>query len=107
MQYGHFKRRITIESYTTAVDANGQDIKTWGTLAEVWAGMAYEKGDESFEALQRVALRIVKFMIRYRDDVDETCRVVYDSKYFNILGIERLHRKRYLILKCEYADREP
>jgi SPP1 family predicted phage head-tail adaptor len=106
MQLGDLKRPITIESFTVSTDDNGQEIKTWADLDTVWGKLAYESGGESFEADQRVAKRVVKWTIRYRDDVDETCRIHYDSKYFNIIAIERVHRKRFLILKCRYADRE-
>ena len=112
MQLGDLRRRITIESQTLSSDANGQEIITWGTLAEVWARMTFEtsmtseNGGESVEADQRVAQRIVKFTIRFRDDVDATCRILYDSKYYFITGVEQLGRERFLTIKTFYADRE-
>ena len=106
MQLGDLRRRITIESQTLSTDANGQEIVTWGDLASVWARMTFENGGESVEADQRVAQRIVKFTIRFRDDVDATCRILYDSKYYFITGVERLGRQRFLVIKTFYADRE-
>ena len=105
MQLGDLRRRVTLQNYTDAVDEHGQEVRTWADIAEVWADMTYQSGGEDYQADQRVAERIVKFTIRYRSDVDETCRVYYDSRYFYIEGIERMHRKRYLILKSRYADR--
>jgi len=106
MQLGELRRVIRIDHFTLAADGNNQEIKTWSKLATVWAKVSYVSGGEVYEADQRVALRIAKFFIRYRSDVDETCRILYDTKYYDILGIEEVDRKRFLVIKCQYADRD-
>ena len=104
MQIGTLDRRITLQKRTDTTDLLGQDIPAWSTLAIVWGKIVYDRANERMEADQRVALSIVRFMIRYID-LDETCRILYNGKYFDVLGVERLHRNKYLILKCQYADR--
>lgn len=105
MQLGDLKRRVSIEKPTYTADGNGQEVISWSAIGSYWAKLSYENGIETTEDEQRVARRVVKFTIRFDGDIDETYRLVYDSKYYYITGIERIHRKRYLILKCFYADR--
>lgn len=104
MQLGNLNRRIVIERPTFTADVNGQEVISWTADSPVAAMLSFDSAGESVEADQRVARRVVKFTIRYQD-VDETCRILHDSKYYAITGIERLHRKRYLVIKCFYADR--
>jgi len=105
MQLGSLNRPIQIEQPALTVDDNGQELITWSSIGTVWASMKYTSGMETTEADQRVARRVVKFTIRFNDHVDETCRIYYDSKYFYIEAIERIHRKRYQIIRAYYADR--
>jgi SPP1 family predicted phage head-tail adaptor len=104
MQLGDLDRRIRIEQCTWVTDSVGQRIAVWSTLATVWAKVAYESGREVYEADQKVAERVVKFIVRYRS-LDETMRVVYDGFVHDILAIEEIGRERYLALRTLKKDR--
>jgi len=104
MQIGDLDRRITLQVATTASDVFGEEIETWSTYREVWAKLAYVRGDEQFEAMEKTAVRVEKFFVRYDSGITEKMRVYWDSVYYDIRAIEQLGRKEYLVLKCERRD---
>ena len=93
-------RIVSIERPTIARDSFGGEIKTWLELAEVWANVRPITGQERFqqESNREQSLRRAKMRIRYRDDVYETYRVVYDSFTWDIEGIDELGFRRELEL---------
>ncbi len=104
MQLGDLDRRIRIEQCTYTTDSVGQRIAVWSTLITVWALVAYESGTEVYEASQKVAERVVKFIVRYRS-LNETMRIVYDGVVYDILAIEEIDRKRFLAIRTLKKDR--
>ena len=105
MQLGDLDRRVRIEQCTWVTDSVGQRVAVWSTLATVWAKVAYESGGERYEADQKVAERIVKFIVRYNSSLNETMRVVYDGSVYDILAIEDVDRERYQVLRSIRKDR--
>lgn len=101
MQLGDLDRRILIEQYTTAKDAYGQRVQSWTTYRQVWAKIAYEGGQEDFEAEQKSVNRIVKFFVRYDSGITEKMRISYGSLYYDINNIEEIGRQKYLVLRCD------
>ena len=104
MQIGNLDRRITVQTSTTSTDAVGQPIETWATYRKAWAMLTYDRGDEYFEADQKTAVRIVKFIIRYDSGVTEKMRICYGSGLYDIRAIEEIGRQKYLVLKTEKRD---
>lgn len=80
-------RRITIESATVARNDNGEPITTWSTLATIWAKRMGLRGAELFATNQVVAQAQCKYRIRWRDDINESMRVVDDGVTFGIQHI--------------------
>lgn len=101
MFIGKLDRRITIQSYTTAKNDYGEDIRTWSDYLTIWAGINFKRGNEVFEADQLTAVNEVKFVIRYNSNINETMRIVYESNNYDITFIEEFtdsSRKRYMFL---------
>jgi len=94
---------VVIEKPTNTADAYGQKVPTWATHRTVWARIAYENGDEGYEADQKVATRVVKFFVRYDSTITEKMRVNYNG-YYDILAIEEIGRGRYLVLRTQKKD---
>ena len=105
MQLGDLDRRVRIEQCTWVTDSVGQRVAVWSTLAIVWAKVAYESGGERYEADQKIAERVVKFIVRYNSSLNETMRVVYDGSVYDILAIEDVDRERYQVLRSIRKDR--
>ena len=62
--------------------------------------MKLNVGKEIFATKDKVKERIVDFRIRYRTDLTNEMRVVYDSNYYEIEDIVELGREDGLFLRC-------
>ena len=105
MRIGKSDRRITVERYTTSTNAYGERVQTWSTLLTVWAElMKIEGTTERITTNQDMPVQRVRFKIRSSSDsrgIKADDRVVYNSKYYNIQGIEEVGRQDQLVLLCQ------
>lgn len=92
-------RRIIIESFSEAADDYGQEIRTWSTFATCWAGVKLNIGKENFVSKEKVKERIVDFKIRWRTDLNNEMRILYESNYYEIEDIVELGREDGLIIR--------
>lgn len=83
-QAGQLDRRITIQSFTTTTDDFGEVIQSFTTLADVWAKVEEKNGSEGEEGNQLMATKRVEFFIRYRSDINEQMRIVYNGLTYKI-----------------------
>lgn len=73
---GKLQHRITIQQDTsTAVDAIGAPVPSWGTFKEVWAEKRETGGGESLYGVQMAADEESVFRIRYTSGVTPLMRV--------------------------------
>jgi SPP1 family predicted phage head-tail adaptor len=86
-QAGQLDRRITLQTFTSSTDAFGQLNKSFTTLASVWAKVVEKSGSENEQSDQLVAVKKVHFFIRYRSDINEQMRIVYNNKTYKIEAI--------------------
>lgn len=105
MRSARLRHTVTIERNVTVQDAYGQKVEQWQTLANVWAGVEPEKGREWFAAQQINAETTALILIRYRTDVDTTCRVLHDGTVYQIMAvIDPASRRRELQLMCKAVN---
>ena len=99
---------IDIRSFTNATDATGGVVPTWGNLAtDIWCKVDYTAmSDEGMrgEDQQVVAYNVVKFTFRDLWTIDETMRIVFEDKEYDIKNISRLGRSRFAIVEAEKRD---
>lgn len=81
---GQLRERIRIEREAPARDASGDVIPTWQLVAEVSAGIKRLSGTEAFESQRRTGRVQTRFIIRRRDDLDASMRIVRNGKIYNI-----------------------
>lgn len=103
MRAGKLDRRIVIESFTTSQNGYGELIKSWSTLATVWAEVNPKSGREFFASNQRIAEFETVFRIRYRSDItiNEKYRISYGGKYYDIKHIAEVGRREGLDLLAQ------
>ena len=78
-------RRIQLQRPVVARDpVFGAVATTWQTFATVWAQRLELEGVVKTETDQRVGSHQVRHLIRYRGDVDATCRVVDGARRFRL-----------------------
>lgn len=74
-----------IQSY---VDISDNDPAT-----PTWAMIISQKGSEAFEQARNNSKSIIRVKVRYRDDIDTTCRAVWQDQNYNITEIDRSQRR--------------
>lgn len=96
---GRMNRRIQLQADSVAQDEYGEDVESWVTFATVWAELLNQKATERYTGNQRVGMQTFTWRIRYRSDVTNLSRVVYDGKNYLVEGVtEGEGLKRELIL---------
>ena len=93
MKAGNLDRRITIQALTATQDGAGQPVETWADLATVWANVQHLRGIEPFQGQEFNAQRKTVFKIRYRDDVDVTCQIIFDGDTYDIFSVNETGRR--------------
>jgi head-tail adaptor len=108
MRIGQSDRRITVQRYTTSTNTYGERVQTYSTLITVWAELM-KNGIGMTERIvtdQDMPVQRVKFKIRSSSasrGVKADDRVLYDSKLYNIQGIEEIGRDDQLVLLCQIS----
>ena len=108
MRIGQSDRRITVERYTTSTNDYGERVQTWATLLTVWAELM-KTGEGMTERIttdQDMPVQRLRFKIRSSSDsrgIKADDRVLYNSKYYNIQGIEEIGRHDQLVLLCQIS----
>lgn len=102
---GQLDQRITLQSYTLAADGAGGQAKTWANFASVpnvWARVQPGVGSERFNEDRVNAIAPTIFTIRYRSDVDERHRIIWNSEEYNIRQVKRAGgRDLYLVIVAD------
>nr|WP_315210104.1 phage head closure protein [uncultured Albidiferax sp.] len=100
MRAGSLDQRVTLQSRSTVQDAAGQDTITWVDVATVWAEVRPLRGREFFAAAQVQQEQSIKVRIRFRPDVQQTWRLVWQGRPHDITGAVPVGRKDYLEIMC-------
>lgn len=96
--------RITIQTSTESVGANGYRTPTWSNVITLWAEKVYGGGAEGYEAERLTANNEVTFRTRYYPSITEKMRVLEEHTYYDILHIAVEGRQKFLVLKCKTRD---
>ena len=97
---GRLDRIIEIQRRIVTRDSFGSELETWAALDTVWAHVNQTGADEKFEnnANRNLVTRDARMTIHYRDDIDETMRVIYDERAWDIRGIAEIGFRKKLEL---------
>lgn len=102
---GQLDQRITLQSYTLASDGAGGQAKTWANFASVptvWAHVKPGAGGERFTEDRVNANTVTIFTIRYRSDIDERHRIIWQGDEYNIRQVKRAsNREQFLAIVAE------
>ncbi len=102
MNAGQLNRKITIQAFGSGVDAIGQPIESWSTFAQTWANIRFLNGVESVKADAEVSVSKASIRIRYRQDITNAMRVVYNGITYEIKAVlPDEERREHVDLVCE------
>ena len=104
MNPGELDRRVLLQVVTTSRNANGEVKKSFATHGERWAKMETISIDEVLGSNEMLEVRsVVKFTIRY-ERINESYRLRYANKTYDIIGITEIERQAYIELECESTE---
>ena len=104
-----FNRIVELQEFTSTRDNFGSIIESWATVDTVWASVNQTGVSEKFknDANRKLALRTAQIEIRWRSDIEETWRVIYDGLIWDIKGQAQIGRRQGLNLFCQTDVNRP
>ena len=100
MTIGHLKHRITLQKLITTTNENGFSEESYVDDKELWASIRNLYGKEFYEAAAVQKEMTVKFIIRVTSDLDETMRILFKGKIYNITSIDNIrYENKYIEIK--------
>ena len=86
---GLLRERMTLERATGLSDGAGGLITGWARLGELWAGIAADRPGPGVEAERRSRRARYRVIMRDRDDVALSCRLLWRRGSLSVIGITR------------------
>lgn len=103
MEAGKLRHRITIQRpIRTQNPVSGTITQAWEDVATVWASIEALSARE-FIAAQAVQSKVAaRVVIRYREGIDASMRILHKGKIYNIEGVlpDPKSGREYLTLPC-------
>ena len=98
---GNLNKKVDIISGVTRQTRGFDTVKDNILYKKVWASIQPLRGREYLEAARNRNDEIVKITIRYRRNVDEGCKVIYQNRIFEVESIADVNmRHEILELRC-------
>ena len=84
-----FNRIVQLQRRSVSRDNFGSEIEEWSEVAKVWASVNQTGTSEDFknDANRNLALRSARITIRWRPDVTELWRLLYNGLIWAIEGL--------------------
>jgi SPP1 family predicted phage head-tail adaptor len=108
MDAGQLDQRLTLQQKSTTTNGFGEDVVTWNDVATVWAKAAPLRGREFSSAAETQSSAEVRFTVRFRDDVDETWRLMWRGKAYALVAppINVGGTREWLEMMCQSGVRD-
>lgn len=90
---GEMRNRIKFQRPARSRTPTGQELLAWSDYAEVWAKVDYARtgSGENVQTDQEIVTNRLIFYIRRNLKIDETLRIIYNGREYDILIIRELH----------------
>jgi len=104
MQIGKLRHYVDLQSSSDVPNDVGEIEKDWSTFASVWASIEPLSGRELLQYQQLNAELSHRIVIRYNSSINNKCRVVFDSRIFDINVVKNLEERNvHQELLCKEA----
>lgn len=98
-----FNKRITIQRLQRDGEGSFAD-EDWVNVCNPWANWVNVHGSEVWAVESVQAQKAATVTIRYRKDIDEQCRIVYNGVVYDIVSIDNIREQnRVLEMKVRAA----
>ncbi|PHA00939.1 head-tail adaptor protein [Bacillus pseudomycoides] len=104
MTPGKKNKRIILQKRSTdyETDEEGNPLEPWQDVITIWAAVKPLKGREFWQAASVNAENTIRIEIRYRKDITNDMRILYDNRILeitNIIDVDEKHREIHLMCK--------
>lgn len=100
MQVGEMRERITIQQYIKEDNPFGQG--SWQDYKTIWAKKEWVKGEEFWSAQANNSGMTVKYVVRFRKDIDSSMRIKdRDGIYELVAPPQPFNTRDYMIIMCK------
>lgn len=103
MEAGKLRHRVRIEYPVNTQDTTtGANIIEWETLGTVWAAIEPLSVREFIESQTNQSEIVARIIIRYRNDVNATMRLIHGTTIYNPAGFlpDKNSNLEYLTIPC-------
>lgn len=101
MEIGKLNKRILIQRCIPNLNENGFESESLEDYKTVWASVSNLHGKEYFAAKAIQEENTVKFTIRYLAGLDQTMKMQFQGKAYNITAIDNIkYRNRYIEIRA-------
>jgi SPP1 family predicted phage head-tail adaptor len=101
---GKYRHRVTLKQAPPITTRNdyGERTQSGATIATVWAEKQDWAGNESDEFGRETAQTTVKWLIRWRADIEPSCQLVFAGETYDIeAALDYTGTRRELVLICK------
>lgn len=97
MSIGELRHRIAFLLITPVINENGFESEEMRVYKTTWAAVSNLHGKEFFAAMAVQAENTVKFTLRYIAGLDQTMKILFEGKTYNINAIDNIkYKERYI-----------
>ena len=84
---GKLRHRVEIQQQITTVTSYGEQETIWTHVADVWAAIEPLSGREFIAAGATQSKVVGRIVMRYRDGIRASMRILHKSKTYNVEGV--------------------
>ena len=84
---GMLDKRVTFKRSVKTSDGRGGWTETWAEIDTVWAAVLPLRGSELIRYRSLNSRVTTKIVLRYRNDIDHTCRAYAGSREYRIEAV--------------------
>ncbi|QGT99504.1 hypothetical protein SYNTR_0911 [Candidatus Syntrophocurvum alkaliphilum] len=102
MEIGELRHRITLQKPIITTNLNGFEEETLKDFKTVWAAVSNLRGREYYAAAAVQAENTVEFTIRYITGIDNSMRIIFKDKQYNIIAIDNIkYQNKYIEIRAQ------
>lgn len=109
MNPGKLDKKILFEKSSLQRDGTGQQVQNWNQRLASWARVQEMRGPEAQEETMRAATKRILVTIRYREDIDETWRIIYKDRPYDITNVREEiigPREFYQVIEAQSVSKQ-
>ncbi len=101
MLAGLLRHHVELQQKGETRDPTGGTTRGWTTITKRWTNIKPLRGTEKYEAQQVEGKTSFKMQMRYYSAIDQTWRIKYGTRIFNIMSVVNIAERRWgLELEC-------